>query len=179
MLAGPTLAREHRGAPTRAPIRRAAPARAPVRRAAPTRAQISRAITRARHSPNLWATVNICNTVRYPDVIGIRGQMPSLGFTTTLYMRFQVDYYSIKDHRFEPDPGVGKLIRLGRGTHGSHQTGVAFRIRPPAILSGTVTFEYRRAGRLLGRAVRQTTHGERHVDFADPRGYSTATCRFG
>jgi len=175
----PTGAQIHKQALTRAQIHKQALTRAQIHKHGPTRAQIGRAINRARRSPNLWATVDICNTPRHPDVIGIRGQMPSLGFTATLYMSFQVDYYSIKAHRFEPDPGVQKRIFVARGAHGSHQGGVTFRIQPPAILSGTVTFEYQRAGRVLGRAVRATTHGQHHVEFADPPGYSTATCRFG
>ncbi len=104
--------------------------------------------------------------------------MPSLGFTTSLYMHFQVDYYSYKRARFLPDPGVGKAMVLGRGTHGLHQGGLTFRIAPPAILSGTVTFEWRLGGRVLGSAKRYTGDGHRRVDHADPPGYSTATCRF-
>src|SRR6516225_9959914 len=52
----------------------------------PTRAQIRAAIHRALHSRVLWATVNICDTMHHQNVIGIRGQMPSLSFAAGLRM---------------------------------------------------------------------------------------------
>ena len=42
----------------------------------PTAAQIRIATRRAVNSPNLWATVNICDTTRHPGIVGIRVQMP-------------------------------------------------------------------------------------------------------
>lgn len=150
----------------------------PSARPGPSAAQIRAAIRAAKRSPSLWATVNICHSGRRSGKIGIRAQMPSLGFTTYLHMRFQVDYYSNKDAHFVPDPGVEKAVVLGRGqgTHELHQGGATFGIVPPAFLRGTVTFEWRLGGRVLGSAVRQTGYGYRNVDHAKPSGYSTATC---
>jgi hypothetical protein len=143
----------------------------------PTAAQIRAAIRRAEHSRDLWATINICNTKRNRHIIGIRGQMPSLGFASRLSMDVQIDYWSFKDRRFKPDPGVTKSILLGRVTNGLRQGGVSFRFPPPVILSGEITFTWRRQGKVLGHAHRKTGHGLKHVDFGDPPGYSTATCR--
>jgi hypothetical protein len=143
----------------------------------PTAAQIRAAIRRAEHSRDLWATVNICNTKHNQHIIGIRGQMPSLGFASRLSMDVQIDYWSIKDRRFKPDPGVTKLILLGQVTNGLRQGGVSFRFKPQVILSGEITFIWKRDGKVLGRAHRKTGHGLKHVDFGDPPGYSTATCR--
>src|SRR5436190_17983632 len=42
----------------------------------------------------LWATVNVCDTLRHPDVIGIRGSMPGVdNHRETMWMRFRVQYY--------------------------------------------------------------------------------------
>ena len=76
-MAGQASARERRHQPGR-----------------PTKAQIRTAVARAERSKSLWATVNICNSKRYPDRIGVRGQMPSLGFAAWLSMDIQVQYYS-------------------------------------------------------------------------------------
>ena len=70
----------------------AVPAAASKRPTGPTHSQISAAVARVKRSRNLWATVNICNTKRHPDVVGIRGQMPALGFSSALSM--QVDPHS-------------------------------------------------------------------------------------
>jgi hypothetical protein len=146
-------------------------------RRAPTDAQIRRAIRHAQHSRELWATVNICNTPRHRYTLGIRGQMPALGFASRLYMRVQVDYWVQSRRRFVPDPGVAELVSLGSARSGLRQGGVMFQFAPPAILSGTITFEWRLGRRILGRATRLTAHGVRGVDYSDPRGYSAATCR--
>jgi hypothetical protein len=143
----------------------------------PSAAQVKAALARAARSPDLWATVNICDTPRYPDTIGIRGQMPGLGFAARLYMRVRVEYWSDETRRFELVPGVDQTVSVGRATRGVHQSGVTFQFIPPAgTLRGLVTFEWKRSGRVLGRLTRKTGHGYQHVDFADPPGYSAGTC---
>src|SRR5689334_5834249 len=45
-------------------------------------------------SPYLWATINICDTAKHPDTIGIRASMPGSGKAKErMYMRFQVQYW--------------------------------------------------------------------------------------
>jgi hypothetical protein len=141
----------------------------------PTRAQIRAAVRRAEHSKSLWATVNICNTTRHPKTIGVRGQMPSLGFAATMSMRVQVDYWT--GTQFALDPGVSKRVALGDPTNRIIQGGANFTFQPPVILSGTITFEWKLAGKVIGHTTRLTGHGYRHVDGGDPPGYSAATCR--
>jgi hypothetical protein len=143
----------------------------------PTAAQIRAAIGRAMRSSDLWATVNVCNTTRHKNKIGIRAQMPSLGFASRLYIDVRVDYWSPADNRFEPTQADSGPISLGRATHAVHQGGSLFTFAPPAgVLRGVVTFEWRLGGKVIGRAVRKTGHGYKHVDFADPPGYSAGTC---
>ena len=153
----------------------AAPAAQAKHHRAPTRSQIRTAVTRATRSSALWATVNICDTKRHPDVIGIRGQMPALGFRAALSMRIQVDYRSAG--HWKPDPGAREGVELGSPRSGSQQGGVTFRFSPPAVLSGTITFEWRLGNRVIGRATRSTAGGQRGVDAGDPRGFSSASCK--
>ena len=143
----------------------------------PSSSQIHTAIRSAQHSKLLWATVNICDTKHHPDTIGIRAQMPSLPFATSLSVKVQVDYWSTSANRFVPDPGVSRSVPLGDVANQITQGGANFRFQPPVVLSGTVTFEWKLGGKTIGRATRLTGHGYRGVQGGDPGGYSTATCR--
>jgi hypothetical protein len=146
----------------------------------PTRAQISAAVQSAERSPDLWATINVCNTTQHPDYIGIRGQIPALGFTTHISMTVRVEYYDPARGRFEPTTAI-KSVDLGRATRGAHQGGVQFPFQAPAAgesyeLRGAITFQWAIGRRVLARAIRHTKHGYQDVDFADPPGYSAGTC---
>ncbi len=142
----------------------------------PTPAQIRRAVASAERSPNLWATVNICGTSRERGLIGIRGQMPALGFAAQLALAIRFSYYSASTHRFEPVPHLSKQVPLGATTSGTIQGGAAFGFSPPVRLEATVAFTWSRAGRVLGTVTRQTTGGHHDVKDSSPPGYSAATC---
>jgi hypothetical protein len=145
----------------------------------PTAAQISAAVRKAKRSRDLWATVNICDTAAHPNVLGIRGQMPALGFPTKMSMLVQVDYYVMADGKFEPDtsvPPVRVPLSKTAQANGLWQGGVEFSFPPPAVLSGTVTFQWRLGRRVIGQATKLTAHGRKGVKHSDPAGYSTATC---
>jgi hypothetical protein len=143
----------------------------------PSGQQIRQAVRHAQRSREVWATVNICNTRRYPHTIGIRGQLPALGFPARLYMSIQVDYWVKAKRRFVPDSNAKQSLSLGRQSSGRHQAGFTWRFAPPAFLSGTVTFEWKLGRKVIGRTTRRTVHGIKNVDDSDPKGYSTATCR--
>jgi hypothetical protein len=143
----------------------------------PTHAQIQNALHRAERSPNLWATVNICDTKRHPGVIGLRAQMPALGFASTLKMRFQVDYWSAKAKRYKPVPGARHPLSLGVQKTGLHQEGVQFSFpKHSGRLRGAVTFEWAHGSRTLGQALENTTRGHHTADFGDPAHYSAPKC---
>jgi hypothetical protein len=142
---------------------------------APSAQQIRAAVRSAAQSRLLWATVNICNTTRHRDTIGIRGQAPSLPFATTISMRIQVDYWN--GSKFVPDRYATKRVNIGDPVNEVVQNGANFTFHPPEILSGTIEFEWKLGGRVIGRATRLTGHGYKHVAGGDPSGYSTATCR--
>jgi hypothetical protein len=144
--------------------------------APPTRAQIQAAVKRALHSHEIWSTVNICDTKHHPNTIGIRGQMPSLSFPSNMFMDVQVDYWSSKHKRFEPDPGVKELVSLGDPVNRIVQGGAMFKFKPSAILSGTVTFEWKLDGKLIASKRRATGGGHKDAEYGDPPGYSSVDC---
>jgi hypothetical protein len=144
---------------------------------APTSGQIRLAIRRAERSGALWATINICNTRRYPGRLGVRGQMPSLGFATSTSMNIQVDYLSQANHRFRPVPGASRAI-VFTATTGLHQEGANWRFKPhTGTLSATITFTWSLARQVLARATRPVTAGHPDADFGDPPHFSAAQCK--
>jgi len=146
----------------------------------PTASQIRAALAKAKHSPNLWATVNVCMSAPGQDTVGIRGQMPSLGFATTLTMDVSVSYWNNSTSMFDP-VGATSTVSLGKGTKGIHQGGVSFPFAPPGtgsqyIVRGTVTFEWSLGSKLIGKVTRNTGHGYPNVAFSNPPGFSAGTC---
>ena len=94
-------------------------------------------------------------------------------------MLVQVDYYVTADRRFERDKNVRPVrIELSKKAQarGLWQGGVEFSFTPPADLSGTVTFEWKLGGRVIGHVTRPTVRGVKGVTHADPPGHSTASC---
>jgi hypothetical protein len=142
----------------------------------PTPAQIRSAVAKAERSKQLWSTVNVCNTKHHPNTIGIRGQMPSLSFPSSLYMQVQVTYRNYAAKKFEPDPGVDQLVALGDPANELVQGGALFKFKPPAVLAGTITFEWKRHGKVIGSTRRATGGGHKNAKYGDPPGYSSSDC---
>ena len=134
-------------------------------------------------SPLLWATVNVCDTVDKPNVVGIRASMPGSGIRSEkMYMRFQVQFHSPSDGKWH---NVGKagdsgFISVGSGKFAQRQSGRNFTIMPPTDgfyrLRGAVTFEWRQDGEVVRRARERTSSGHGSTRGADPKGYSRANC---
>ena len=134
-------------------------------------------------SPDLWATVNICDTTAHPDVIGIRGSMPGLGKRSSLFMRFQVQYLAKSDgkwHNIQQNADSG-FQKLGVATSRVIESGWSFKFLPPPgggahTLRGAVTFVWKRGGKTVRRIRKVTEGGHRSTKGADPDGYSAETC---
>jgi hypothetical protein len=145
--------------------------------------KIATAVKNAERSPDLWATVNCCGTctgVAGTDTVGIRGQMPGLGFTATLSMDISVDYWNYTTSTFQPTSATSNIV-LGKGTHGLHQKGVNFPIVPPApgsqyLVRGSITFVWTIGNKVVGKVTRNTGHGYANVGFSNPLGYTSGTC---
>lgn len=146
----------------------------------PSPARIRTALKKAERSSDLWATINICNVAdKGSRDLGIRGQMPTLGFAAWLSMKIELYYFSTSQNRFVPVPTRGtKLVRLGRLSTGLQQSGALFQFAPhQPVFRASVTFVWRRSGRLLGETTRTTTAGHPSADFGRPPHYSAATCK--
>jgi hypothetical protein len=142
--------------------------------------QIARAVRSAEQSRALWATVNICDTRKYRNDIGVRGQMPSLGFSSELYMVVQVNYWSQTQHRFLPIQShlASTRLSLGNAANGLEQDGAVFPFSAhTGLFNATFTFIWTRGGKVIGQTARRTTAGHRDADHGSPPHYSAARCR--
>jgi hypothetical protein len=150
---------------------------------APRRARHSADRSAALASTQLWATIDVCQSGEQP-IVGVRGSMPPDGHSHDLmYMRFGVQYL---------DGSTGRWAYLSKGAETSYtevgaatatrQAGRNFHLASPEAgssfrLRGVVEFEWRRAGKVVLSASKQTTSGHgTTVLHAQPSGFSSATC---
>ena len=131
----------------------------------------------------LWATVNVCNTAKHPDTVGIRASMPGTGVAgQAMYMRFALQYRtSAGDWKALPGGGSSGWVAVGSARYVVRLAGRSFHFLPPAAgvtdtLRGIVGFQWRKGTRVVHRATRTTTAGHPRAEGSDPRGYSAASC---
>ena len=134
-------------------------------------------------SRHLWATVNVCDTIKHPDTIGIRASMPgSPNAKERMFMRFRVQYFSRGDNLWHniSKGGNSGFIDVGPARFKARQAGRLFVFRPPAgasfQLRGKVTFQWRLGKKVVRSAALLTTAGHRSTAGSDPAGYSSDTC---
>jgi hypothetical protein len=158
-----------------------APVWAPAAAAVTARAHAASSVL---HSRQLWATINICNPKDKPDILGVRGSMPSDGHPKDkMYMSFRLQYLnSTTKHWADLAGSTPSFISVGSG--GARQGGQSFQLMPatgkPAFtLRGLVEFQWRRGKMVLESTRRPTTAGHVSLAGADPPGFSAATCQIG
>jgi hypothetical protein len=107
-------------------------------------------IARASSTPELWATVNICDTKAAPDSMGIRASMPGNGTKQRMYMRFSAQYWSRSLQDWAPVSGTGTSpwVFAGSAEFARRQAGWTFEFAapPPGItftMRATVEYEWR------------------------------------
>jgi hypothetical protein len=137
-------------------------------------------------SPQLWATVNVCNAPDQPNTIGIRGSMPSDGHPhDAMYMRFRVQYLDSAAHAWIDLPKDADSGYVPVGTSAAaRQAGRSFQFvptpdRPAFTLRGVVSFQWRRGVHVVHAISRPTTAGHKSLAGADPTGFSAADCAIG
>jgi hypothetical protein len=150
----------------------------------PSARQVQRATARAERSSSLWATINICSSrgKGRGGELGVRGQMPALGFAATLRMTIQLGSWSEKHRRFIPIAGSSATSNLSLGTSSSglQQDGVVYGFTGSAgLLDASVDFTWTRGGRVIAEASRITSAGHRDADYSRPAHYSAGNCRLG
>lgn len=146
----------------------------------------------ARQDPGLWATVNVCDTSRAPNSMGVRAAMPGDGSRARMYVRFTAQFFSRKQLRWLTAGGRGRSpwLYVGRAQYRSLQAGWTFPFAAPP--PGTVfrvralaEYEWRERRRARGgsarwvvtmRRRRVTQAGVRGVERGDPAGTSRASC---
>jgi len=132
---------------------------------------------------DVWATVNVCDTAKHPNAIGIRASMPGAKRATVrLYMRFRIEWKDRNDGLWHNTIGFGDsgFVNIGRPKDGGRrQAGYVFPLQKPAKplrLRGKVDFEWRIGKKVVRRERVRTAKGHRSGAGSDPKGYSAATC---
>jgi hypothetical protein len=156
--------------------------------AAATLALLPGAGAAKKRRPNhLWATVNVCDTLRHPDQMGLRARIPGNGTKQRMYIRFTAQYRS--GGRWKRVPGArSKWDRAGSARFRWKESGTYFRFDTPKpgtsyLMRGYAQFQWRakrkhRHGwRVVRRAHRLTRGGHPGTLESDPKGFSAAHCR--
>lgn len=147
----------------------------------PTAAKKQRSITA---SPRLWATVNVCDTRRHPNTIGLRASMPGSGKRgERMYVRFRLEFFKESDGTWnELGPsGDSGFLRLGSAKYTRRETGRNFVLAPPPEgrtyrVRGLVDYEWRRGRKVVRKAEKRTRPHKGRITGADPKGFSAAEC---
>ena len=129
----------------------------------------------------LWATVNVCDTAKQPDAIGIRASMPGAPKGARLTMRFRVQYRAADGDWTDvadADSGWRTSGREGRPAESGWSFTFAHSSKP-IVLRGVVRYRWRRGDTLPRQAEVATESGHRSSAGADPASYSAATCALG
>jgi hypothetical protein len=138
----------------------------------------------AAREPSLWATVNVCDTEKQPDAIGIRASMPGTPKGAKLTVRFRVQFKTAKGEWADVEGADSGWRPAGTGiaTGVPAEAGWSFTFAhptDPVMLRGVVRFRWRRGDTLPRQAELPTEAGHRSSAGADPAGYSAATCALG
>jgi hypothetical protein len=143
----------------------------------------------ARAERDLWATVNVCDTAKSPDQMGVRARMPGDGTREGMYMRFTAQYRSGKTWKVVSGRGRSRWLYAGSALFENQELGYTFSFDAPKagksfLARGLVQFQWRDRRRHLGKlrtvVVRRShryTAGGHRTRRADPPGFSAATCR--
>ena len=137
-------------------------------------------LSKSRH---LWVTVNMCDTAKHPDTLGIRASMPGTGRKRErMYMRFRAEFKAADGtwKRFSGEGPDSGWQPVGPARYKARQSGWLFPFEPAAgqrfELRAVVDFQWRRGTKkVVARASEVSTAGH-NVTIAEPEGYSAATC---
>jgi hypothetical protein len=137
---------------------------------------------------NLWATINICDTKKHPNVMGVRASMPGNGTSQKMFMRFRATYYDEVQKKWFNVAGdsLSPWVYAGSATYKTRQAGWNFQFDRPAegqryVVRGVVYFRWRKRNSkgkwvTVRRERRVTVSGHKYTRDADPRDYSNGRC---
>jgi hypothetical protein len=119
-------------------------------------------IAKASSIPALWATVNICDTARAPDSMGVRASMPGRALGQHMYMRFRAEYWSRarQDWASVGGSGVSPWVYAGPARYERRQAGWTFKFAPPPAgvtftMRAIVEFQWRAPVERVARKARK------------------------
>ena len=101
----------------------------------------------AKPVKDLWATVNVCDTKKSPDDMGVRARAPGDGSRDQIYMRFTAEYRMGK--AWKPvRHGRSAWLRAGSSLFRNQEIGYTFSFDKPQAghsytMRGSVDFEWR------------------------------------
>ncbi len=165
-----------------APLAQAARPPATQNQSSPSHAVKPRELLRSRE---LWATIDVCNTAKQPDTIGVRGSMPGDGRNhDVMTMTFHLQYLNAVNQWVELGSGQSSAPVIVGGGETTRQGGWSFTIGPRTgkslfTLRGIVDFKWMHGNHVLQSARKPTTVGHEVREGAEPKGYSTASCSVG
>lgn len=131
------------------------------------------AATDPQPDPDLWATVNHCDSPARPSAMGVRVSVPPRYRGERQWIRVRVEWFNAATNTWALLPASGGgdsgWKRIGQG-HRLAQGGTTFHFAPPAagrylIIRGLVNVQWRERGRVAKRARLRTMWG--HVDPGD------------
>ena len=141
--------------------------------AAAARSKPNRSDGGKRRRP-FWATVNICDTAKSPNALGVRTSVPGNGTGQRIFARYTAQWWSAAEQEWltVAGSGVTDWVALGRADMSSRQAGWTFRfVQPPAgttyVMRGIVELQWRgksaRKGRRFDMARRPGTLRRSHT----------------
>ena len=132
----------------------------------------------AGSADNLWATVNVCDTAKHPNGVGIRASMPGVPRGAVRRMRFRVQFRDGDRWRYVTGADSGWRT-LKRSAGRAIESGWSFEFEAPSKpirFRGVVRYRWLRDGRVVARASEITEAGHPSTTGADPERYSAASC---
>jgi hypothetical protein len=134
-------------------------------------------------SKDLWATVNVCDTLKHDNMMGVRASMPGDGDHTRMYMRFTAQYYDRTKQLWTEvkGSGVSRWIYAGLGIYARREGGYTFAFDQPKTgdtftLRGAVDYKWTNGGQTVRTAHLLTRRGHPYTNGADPKSYSAGIC---
>jgi hypothetical protein len=139
------------------------------------------AIAKTEARPDLWATVNLCDTPAKPGAVGIRVSIPREKGAPEQWARIHLQWFDATklSWRALSSGGDSGWKRVGIGTR-LVQGGTTFEFAPPAagtrlVLRGVVDVEWRDGKDVVDHVRLRTTEG--HANSADiHRRVSRSSC---
>jgi len=137
-----------------------------------------------------WATVNICDTSKSPNGLGVRTSVPGNGSEERVYARFTAQWWSAAKQQWLSVAGAGTTdwVYVGTSEYSSQQAGWTYHFSAPPtgktyVLRGVTELVWRaeddrRDGDwdIVRRRTLLTETGMQGVRGGDPLGTSKAMC---